>query len=160
LLDAGAAVAIASNCNPGTSYTSAMSFCVTTAVLQMHLTLAEAIRAATRGGALALRPTDVGPLGCGARPDLHVPDAPAAVHLAYRPGMPLTHQVWRAGRRLARPGCAPLPRRAAPAPAAPRPVLRRHPSPRPPTVTLTRSRPTAGAVLAVAPHPARLAPAP
>src|SRR5699024_7407815 len=53
LLDAGAAVAIASNCNPGTSYTSAMSFCVTTAVLQMHLTLAEAIRAATRGGALA-----------------------------------------------------------------------------------------------------------
>src|SRR5699024_10908161 len=101
LLDAGAAVAIASNCNPGTSYTSAMSFCVTTAVLQMHLTLAEAIRAATRGGALALRRTDVGHLGIGARADLHVLDAPAAVHLAYRPGMPLTHQVWRAGRRLA-----------------------------------------------------------
>ena len=101
LLDAGAPVAIASNCNPGTSYTSAMSFCVTTAVLQMHLTLAEAIRAATRGGALALRRTDVGHLGIGARADLHVLDAPAAIHLAYRPGMPLTHQVWRSGRRRA-----------------------------------------------------------
>src|SRR5699024_2865881 len=82
-------VAIASNCNPGTSYTSAMSFCVTTAVLQMHLTLAEAIRAATRGGALALRRTDVGHLGIGARADLHVLDAPAAVHPPYRPGIPL-----------------------------------------------------------------------
>ncbi|ASK65742.1 imidazolonepropionase [Brachybacterium avium] len=97
LLDAGAAVAIASNCNPGTSYTSAMSFCVTTAVLQMHLSLAEALRAATRGGALALRRTDVGHLGIGARADLHVLDAPAAIHLAYRPGMPLTHRVWRRG---------------------------------------------------------------
>ncbi|HEX7349770.1 amidohydrolase family protein [Brachybacterium sp.] len=101
LLDAGATLAIASNCNPGTSYTSAMSFCVTTAVLQMHLSLAEAIRAATRGGALALRRTDVGHLGIGARADLHVLDAPAAIHLAYRPGMPLTHQVWRTGTRRA-----------------------------------------------------------
>ena len=97
LLDAGAAVAIASNCNPGTSFTSAMSFCVTTAVLQMHLSLAEAVRAATRGGALALRRTDVGHLGVGARADLHVLDAPAAIHLAYRPGMPMTHRVWRRG---------------------------------------------------------------
>ena len=100
LLDAGATVAIASNCNPGTSYTSSMSFCVTTAVLQMHLSLAEAVRAATRGGALALRRTDVGHLGVGARADLHVLDASAAIHLAYRPGMPLTHEVWRAGVRL------------------------------------------------------------
>lgn len=97
LLDAGAAVAIASNCNPGTSYTSAMGFCVATAVLQMHLSLAEAVRAATRGGALALRRSDVGHLAVGARADLHVLDAPAAIHLAYRPGMPLTHQVWRHG---------------------------------------------------------------
>lgn len=101
LLDAGASVALASNCNPGTSYTSSMSFCVTIAVLQMHLSLAEALRAATRGGALALRRADVGHLGIGARADLHVLDAPAAIHLAYRPGMPLTHQVWRAGRRRA-----------------------------------------------------------
>ncbi len=100
LLDAGAHLAIASNCNPGTSYTSSMSFCVGTAVLQMRLSLAEAIRAATRGGALALRRSDVGHLGVGARADLHVLDAPAAIHLAYRPGMPLTHQVWRRGMRV------------------------------------------------------------
>lgn len=101
LLDAGADLAIASNCNPGTSYTSAMSFCVATAVLQMHLSLAEAVRAATRGGALSLRREDVGHLAVGARADLHVLDAPAAIHLAYRPGMPLTHGVWRAGVRQA-----------------------------------------------------------
>ena len=101
LLDAGAVLAIASNCNPGTSYTSAMSFCVATAVLQMRLSLAEAVRAATRGGALALRRGDVGHLAVSARADLHVLDAPAAIHLAYRPGMPLTHQVRRRGQRIA-----------------------------------------------------------
>lgn len=100
LLDAGATVAIASNCNPGTSYTSSINFCVGTAVLQQHLTLAEALRAATLGGARALRRTDVGHLQVGARADLHVLDAPAAIHLAYRPGMPLTHQVWLAGQRI------------------------------------------------------------
>ena len=103
LLDAGATVAIASNCNPGTSYTSSMNFCVGTAVLQQHLTLDEAIRAATIGGAKALRRTDVGQLAPGFRADIHVLDAPAAIHLAYRPGMPLTHQVWRAGERIVSP---------------------------------------------------------
>ncbi|MEZ5112401.1 MAG: imidazolonepropionase [Nocardioidaceae bacterium] len=97
LLDAGARVAIASNCNPGTSYTSSMNFCVATAVLQMGLTLGEAIAAATRGGARALRRTDVGQIAIGSRADLHVLDAPSATHLAYRPGMPLTWAVWRAG---------------------------------------------------------------
>jgi len=100
LLDAGAHVALASNCNPGTSYTSSMAFCVATAVLQMGLSLVEAITAATRGGALALRRDDVGHLGLGARADLHVLDTPHAVDLAYRPGMPLTHQVWRRGARV------------------------------------------------------------
>lgn len=100
LLDAGATLAIASNCNPGTSYTSAMSFCVSTAVLQMKLSLAEAIRAATRGGAQALRRTDIGHLAVGARADLHVLNTAHAIDLAYRPGMPLTEQVWRAGRRI------------------------------------------------------------
>lgn len=103
LLDAGATVAIASNCNPGTSYTSGMNFCVGTAVLQQHLTLDEAISAATIGGAKALRRTDVGQLAPGFRADIHVLDAPAAIHLAYRPGMPLTHQVWRAGERIVSP---------------------------------------------------------
>ncbi|MEB4615551.1 imidazolonepropionase, partial [Leucobacter sp. M11] len=97
LLDAGATVAIASNCNPGTSYTSSMAFAVATAVLQMRLTVVEAVRAATLGGAIALdRHEDraglprVGLIEVGARADLHLLDAPSVTHLAYRPGMPLT----------------------------------------------------------------------
>ncbi|MGB4779707.1 amidohydrolase family protein, partial [Microbacterium sp.] len=114
LLDAGAIVAIASNCNPGTSYTSSMGFCVATAVLQMGLDVREAVRAATLGGAIALamdedgwidpagRPQPrVGVIAPGARADLHLLDAPSITHLAYRPGMPLTAAVWRAGIRVA-----------------------------------------------------------
>jgi imidazolonepropionase len=108
LLDAGVQVALASNCNPGTSYTSSMAFCVTTAVLQMHLSVHEAVRAATYGGALAMhretgRDADgeraVGSIAIGHRADLHLLNAPSATHLAYRPGMPLTYAVWRAGVR-------------------------------------------------------------
>ncbi len=101
LLDAGAAVALASNCNPGSSYTSSMAFCVATAVLQMRMSVAEAVRAATWGGARALRrETEVGLLRPGSRADVHLLDAPSISHLAYRPGVPLTHSVWRAGQRL------------------------------------------------------------
>jgi imidazolonepropionase len=100
LLDAGATVALASNCNPGSSYTSSMAYCVTTAVLQMGMSVEEAVRAATWGGARALRRSDVGVLAEGARADVHVLDAPSATHLAYRPGVPLTWAVWRAGERV------------------------------------------------------------
>lgn len=103
LLDAGATVALASNCNPGSSYTSSMAFCVATAVLQMRLSIDEAVRAATWGGARALRRESgdaaVGVLRPGARADVHMLDAPSTTWLAYRPGMPLTHAVWRAGVR-------------------------------------------------------------
>jgi imidazolonepropionase len=101
LLDAGATVALASNCNPGSSYTSSMAFCVATAVLQMRMSVEEAVRAATWGGARALRQEgEVGVLRPGARADVHVLDAPSATHLAYRPGVPLTFAVWRAGARV------------------------------------------------------------
>jgi imidazolonepropionase len=101
LLDNGVTVALASNCNPGSSYTSSMAYCVTTAVLQMGMSVEEAVRAATWGGARALRREDeVGVLRVGARADVHVLDAPSATHLAYRPGVPLTHAVWRAGARV------------------------------------------------------------
>jgi len=112
LLDAGATVALASNANPGSSYTTSMAFCVATAVLQMGMTVREAVWAATAGGARALRrhPADaragqtgdgaVGVVRAGARADLHVLDAPSATHLAYRPGVPLTWAVWRAGTRV------------------------------------------------------------
>jgi imidazolonepropionase len=110
LLDAGATVALASNCNPGSSYTSSMAFCVTTAVLQMRMSVEEAVRAATWGGARALRRSDVGVLRVGARADVHVLDAPSVTHLAYRPGVPLTHAVWRAGVRALTPSYPQLPR--------------------------------------------------
>ncbi|WP_433664450.1 imidazolonepropionase [Nocardia sp. CA-128927] len=98
LLDAGATVALATNANPGSSYTTSMAFCVATAVLQMGLSVAEAVHAATAGGARALRRDDVGVVRVGARADLQVLDAPSVTHLAYRPGVPLTYAVWRLGR--------------------------------------------------------------
>ena len=99
LLDAGVVVALATDCNPGSSYTSSMSFCVALAVRDMGMTTAEAVWAATAGGARALRRADVGYLAPGSRADLIMLDAPSHVHLAYRPGVPLVRAVWRAGRR-------------------------------------------------------------
>jgi imidazolonepropionase len=100
LLDAGVTVALASNANPGSSYTTSMAFCVATAVLQMGMSVEEAVWSATAGGARALRRDDVGVLRVGARADVHVLDAPSVTHLAYRPGVPLTCGVWRRGVRL------------------------------------------------------------
>ncbi|HET8683782.1 MAG TPA: imidazolonepropionase [Micromonosporaceae bacterium] len=101
LLDAGVTVALATDCNPGSSYTSSMPFCVALAVREMHLTPAEAVWAATAGGAAALRRTDIGHLGVGARADLMVLDAPSHLHLAYRPGVPLIRTVLHNGVLIA-----------------------------------------------------------
>ena len=101
LLDAGATVALATDCNPGSSYTSSMPFCIALAVRDMHMTTSEAVWAATAGGALALRRTDVGYLAPGARADLIMLDAPSHTYLAYRPGVPLVHAVWQSGARSA-----------------------------------------------------------
>ncbi|MFD8593311.1 imidazolonepropionase [Streptomyces sp. NPDC059637] len=98
LLDAGATVALSTDCNPGSSYTSSMAFCIALAVREMRMTPDEALWSATAGGAVALRRTDVGRITPGARADLVLLDAPSHVHLAYRPGVPLVHGVWRAGR--------------------------------------------------------------
>lgn len=97
LLDAGAVVALASDCNPGSSYTSSMALMVALAVREMGMTVAEAVWAATAGGARALRRDDVGHLAPGARADVVVLDAPSRTHLAYRPGVPLVHAVWKNG---------------------------------------------------------------
>lgn len=120
LRDAGATIAIASNCNPGTSYTSSMGFCVATAVLQMGLSVREAVEAATLGGAIALgmhedgwkdprgvRQPRIGTVAVGARADVQMLEAPSVTHLAYRPGMPLTAAVWRAGVKLEQHPCPP-----------------------------------------------------
>jgi len=93
LVDAGVTVALASDCNPGSCYTSSMPLCVALAVREMHLTPAEALWSATAGGALALGRDDVGRLSPGVRADLVVLDAPSYVHLAYRPGVPLVLDV-------------------------------------------------------------------
>lgn len=99
LLDAGVHVAVATDCNPGSSYTSSMPFCIAVAVRDMRMTPAEALLAATRGGAAALARDDVGHLGVGARADLAVLDAPSYVHLAYRPGVPLVAETFVRGAR-------------------------------------------------------------
>jgi imidazolonepropionase len=93
LLDAGVRIALATDCNPGTSYTSSMPFCIALAVREMGMTPAEAVLAATRGGALALQRDDIGQVRVGGRADLTVLDAPSFVHLAYRPGVPLARAL-------------------------------------------------------------------
>jgi imidazolonepropionase len=98
LLDAGVTVAIASDCNPGSSYTSSMPLCIALAVREMRMTPDEATYAATAGGAAALDRDDVGRLVVGARADLALLDAPSHVHLAYRPGVPLVLGTWVGGR--------------------------------------------------------------
>jgi imidazolonepropionase len=93
LLAAGVTVALATDCNPGSCYTTSMPFCIALAVREMAMTPAEAVWSATAGGAAALRRTDVGHLGVGARADLAVVDAPSWLHLAYRPGVPLVRTL-------------------------------------------------------------------
>lgn len=103
LLDAKVTIALATNCNPGTSYTTSMPFCVATAVLQMGLSVHEAVWAATRGAARSLGRDQgadaVGSLFVGGRADLQVLNAPSISHLAYRVGVPLAGAVWRQGVR-------------------------------------------------------------
>jgi imidazolonepropionase len=100
LLDAGASVALATDCNPGSCYSSSMAFCIALAVREMRMTPEEAVRAATEGGAKALRRTDVGHLRPGARADVLLLDAPSHIHLAYRPGVPQVARVWRGGTAI------------------------------------------------------------
>jgi imidazolonepropionase len=101
VLDAGVTVALATDCNPGSSYVTSMPLCIALAVREMRMTPAEALWAATAGGARALLRGDVGHLAPGAAADVVVLDAPAHVHLAYRPGTPLAWGVWRSGERVA-----------------------------------------------------------
>ncbi|MEJ1088514.1 imidazolonepropionase [Microbacterium sp. Mu-80] len=100
LIDAGVTVALACDTNPGSSFTSSMAFCIAVAVRDMGMTTAEAVWAATAGGARALRRDDIGVIAPGKRADLVLLDAPSRVHLAYRPGVPLIRHVWKDGARV------------------------------------------------------------
>ena len=98
-IDAGVTVALATDCNPGSSFTTSMPFCIAVAVRDMHLTPDEAVWSATAGGASALRRSDVGRIVVGARADLVSLNAPSHIHLAYRPGVDLIDRVWSSMRR-------------------------------------------------------------
>ncbi|NNL48756.1 MAG: imidazolonepropionase [Acidimicrobiia bacterium] len=100
VLDAGATVAIATNCNPGSSYTTSMSLCVALAVREMGMTIREALQAATSGGAAALRRDDIGWLGAGSRSDMVVLDAPSYDFLVYRPGVPQIALTMIGGKQI------------------------------------------------------------
>lgn len=100
LLDAGVRVALATDTNPGSSYTTSMPFCIALAVRDLRMSPSEALWAATAGGAAALRRDDVGALAIGRRADLVVLDAPSYRHLAYRPGVPLARTVLIGGEPL------------------------------------------------------------
>jgi imidazolonepropionase len=103
-VDAGVSIALASNCNPGSSNTTSMPFVVALAVREMGLTIVEALQAATLGGARALRRGDLGRLGPGSRADLVVLDAPSFTYLAYRPGVPIVSAAMVGGVVVARSG--------------------------------------------------------
>jgi imidazolonepropionase len=96
-IDAGVAIALATNCNPGSSYTTSMAFCIALAVRELRMTPEEALLAATSGGARALRRDDVGRLAPGCRADAVVLEAPSHTHLVYRPGVPLVGATIVAG---------------------------------------------------------------
>jgi len=100
LLEASISVALASDCNPGSSYTTSMAFIIAVAVREMHFSPEQAIWSATMGGAKALRRTDIGHLVEGARADFQILNAPSYIHVAYRPGVNLVEQVWRNGLQL------------------------------------------------------------
>jgi imidazolonepropionase len=97
LIDADVTVALATDCNPGTSFTTSMPFVISLACRELEMTPLEALRAATMGGAAALAQRDIGHLRVGASADLVVLDAPSYVHLAYRPGVDLVRTVLRRG---------------------------------------------------------------
>ncbi|MEY4026109.1 MAG: hypothetical protein RL438_1622 [Actinomycetota bacterium] len=100
LIDAGVTIALASDCNPGSSYTSSMPLVVSLAVINMGMTCDEALWSATAGGAQALRRSDVGNLRIGSRADMVVLDAASHIHLAYRPGVQQVRAVIRGGKTV------------------------------------------------------------
>jgi imidazolonepropionase len=100
LLDAGVSIALASDCNPGTCYSSSIPFVLALAVREMDLTPAEALLAATLGSARSLRRNDIGVIRVGNRADLTVLDAPSYLHLFYRPGVPIARALNTAGGQV------------------------------------------------------------
>jgi imidazolonepropionase len=102
LWDSGVTVALATDCNPGSSYTTSMPFCIAVAVRDMHVTPEQALWSATLGGAKALQREDVGMLAVGKSADFVILDAPSFRHLAYRPGVDLIQETVISGTTIYR----------------------------------------------------------
>jgi imidazolonepropionase len=100
LFAAGVTVALATDCNPGSSFTTSMPFCIAVAVRDMGFTIDQAVWSATRGGALALRDETRGALRVGMRADFAILDAPNHLFLAYRPGVQLVAATYVAGKKV------------------------------------------------------------
>jgi imidazolonepropionase len=100
LIDAGATVALATDCNPGSSYTTSMAFCIAVAIREMGFSPEQALWSATLGGAKALRRSDVGSIAVGQSADLVILNAPSYLHLGYRPGVNLVQQVIKSGKTI------------------------------------------------------------
>jgi imidazolonepropionase len=100
LFAAGVTVALATDCNPGSSFTTSMPFCIAVAVRDMGFTIDQAVWSATRGGALALRDETRGTLRVGMRADFAILDAPNHLFLAYRPGVQLVTATYIAGKKV------------------------------------------------------------
>lgn len=100
LFEAGVTVALASDCNPGSSYTTNIPFIIAIAVRDLFFSPEQAIWSATKGGALALRRKDIGHLGVSAIANFSILSTPSYIHIAYRPGVPLIDEVWRNGTRI------------------------------------------------------------
>lgn len=96
--DAGVEVALATDCNPGSSFTTSMQLVIALAVREMHMSVDQAVRAATLGGAHALARTDIGVISLGMKADFIVLSAPSIDFLAYRPGVPQIAHTYLAGK--------------------------------------------------------------
>ena len=104
LFDAGVTVAIATDCNPGSSYTTSMAFCIAVAIREMGFSSEQAIWSATMGGAKALRRDDIGMVAVGKSADLTILNAPSFRHIGYRPGVDLIDQVIKQGKSIYKGG--------------------------------------------------------
>jgi imidazolonepropionase len=100
LIDAGVTVALATDCNPGSSYTTSMPFCIAVAIREMGFSPEQALWSATLGGAKSLRRSDVGSIAVGQNADLVILNAPSYLHLGYRPGVNLVQQVIKSGKTI------------------------------------------------------------
>jgi imidazolonepropionase len=100
LFDAGVTVALATDCNPGSSYTTSMAFCIAISIREMGFSPEQALWSATLGGAKALRRLDVGSIAVGQSADLVILNAPSYLHLGYRPGVNLVQQVIKSGKTI------------------------------------------------------------